>query len=549
MDDNEVRAARAAGQDAASISLPAVAWQQAGEDPGGEPGRKPEAGTGGERDGEGGGGAVTGAVAPAGEPGRRPEAESGGKPDGESGGGAVAGTVTPEPVAGAVAPEPVAEAGDEPESPATPPAASSGAASSGAAPDVPATGVAGDDAEAGTGTTGSGTIGAEDAPEGASAAAAQAAGAAGEGARDRSRPTRRLSKPMIAAAATSGVVLLGVPLLLSQVGGGSGSGPGSLPPRPTGYSQADGGPGGFVPRADAPEKGSVLPGKGLAPGTTSAPGKTSPVAGKAPLATSVAGVGVGVGAGPAPTSSEAPTDSRAPASAGAPGSSRAPASSRAPGAGQSPRPTSAGGGSAPTTAPAAPRETTAPPRKPATQAPPPPPAKERYSALAGPNCAGGGASFTYSGWYTDGKEGWQKYGSGGHTGDGCDGSFLSLPMSGKAGSDAGNALRWTFRTGGVTSGTCQVSVHIPNNGDIKAVGGKPAYYTVHAGATGSDPILRSFNVDQPSRRGQWVSAGDVRVTGGVLTVKLHDRGLDWSGSQKTYAHHAGDAARVQCTSA
>ncbi|MGW6551571.1 hypothetical protein ACWGBV_15100, partial [Streptomyces sp. NPDC055051] len=220
-----------------------------------------------------------------------------------------------------------------------------------------------------------------------------------------------------------------------------------------------------------------------------------------------------------------------------------------PGAGQSPRPTSVGSGSAPTTAPAAPRETTAPPRKPATQAPPPPPAKERYSALAGPNCAGGGASFTYSGWYTDGKEGWKKYGSGGHTGDGCDGSFLSLPMSGKAGSDAGNALRWTFRTGGVTSGTCQVSVHIPNNGDIKAVGGKPAYYTVHAGATGSDPILRSFNVDQPSRRGQWVSAGDVRVTGGVLTVKLHDRGLDWSGSQKTYAHHAGDAARVQCTSA
>ncbi|MFD5764242.1 hypothetical protein ACFWIN_00235 [Streptomyces sp. NPDC127049] len=543
MDDNEVRAARAAGQDAASISLPAVAWQQAGEEPGGEPGRKPEAGTGG----EGGGGPVAGVVTPAGEPGRRPEAESGGKPDGESGAGAVAGAVTPEPVA---------EAGAEPESPATPPAASSGAA-----PDVPATGVAGDDAETGTGTTSTGTTGAEDAPEGASAPAAQAAsdtdglaaqaaGTAGEGARDRSRTTRRLSKPMIAAAATSGVVLLGVPLLLSQVGGGSGPGPGSLPPRPTGYSQADGGPGGFVPRADAPEKGSVLPGKGLAPGTTSAPGKTSPVAGKAPLATSVAGVGAGVGAGPAPTSSEAPTDSRAPASAGAPGSSRAPVSSRAPGAGQSPRPTTAaGGGPAPTTAPAAPRETTAPPRKPATQAPPPPPAKERYSALAGPNCAGGGASFTYSGWYTDGKEGWKKYGSGGHAGDGCDGSFLSLPMSGKSGSDAGNALRWTFRTGGVTSGTCQVSVHIPNNSDIKAVGGKPAYYTVHAGATGSDPILRSFNVDQPSRRGQWVSAGDVRVTGGVLTVKLHDRGLDWSGSQKTYAHHAGDAARVQCTSA
>ncbi|MER7952088.1 hypothetical protein ABTY59_32325 [Streptomyces sp. NPDC096079] len=486
MDDNEVRTGRAAGQDAGSISLPAVAWQQTGEEPEGEPGRKPEA-------------------------------EPGGEPDGEAGG---------VPVAGPVAPEPVPDAVAEPETPATPPAASSGAA-----PAVPVTGESGSDAGAGTGTTGE-----EEAPEsasgdGAQAAsdadglAAQAVGAAGTAARAEPRPARRLSKPMIAAAATSGVVLMGVPLLLSQLGGGSGSGPGSVPPRPTGYSQADGGPGGFVPRADAPEKGSTLPGT-LAPGTTNAPGKTSPVAGKGPLATSVAGIGAGVGAGPAPTST------------------------RAPGAGQSPDPTSApGGGSAPTKVPAAPRETTAAPQKPATQAPPPPPAKARYAALAGPSCAGSGASFTYSGWFTDGKEGWQKFSSGGHAGDGCNGSFLSLPMSGKTGSDAGNALRWTFRTGAVTSGTCQVSVHIPNNSDIKVVGGRPAYYTVHAGATGNDPILRSFNVDQPSRRGQWVSAGDVRITGGVLTVKLHDRGLDWSGSQQTYAHHAGDAARVQCTSA
>ncbi|MGA4944502.1 hypothetical protein [Streptomyces cinereoruber] len=488
MDDNEVRAGDAAGRDAAAISLPAVAWQEA--------------------DGE-------------------PEEGSGSAP-----------------VTGAVAPEPAPEEAAGPKPPAAP---------TGTAPAVPADDDAGTDTptdtDTGTGTgTGTGTIGAgvagtetpgaEEAPGAASAGgaqaasdadglAAEAAGAAAPAARIGSRPGRRLSKPMIAAAATSGVVLMGVPLLLSQIGGG-GSGPGSVPPRPTGYDQADGSPGGFVPRADAPEKGSASPGT-PAPGTTGAPGKRSPVAGKGPLSTGVAGIGAGIGAGvdtsPAPTSSEAP------------------------GTGRGSNPTSAAkGGSAPTTAPAVPRETVAP-QRPATQAPPPPPAKQRYSAVAGPNCAGTGASFTYSGWYTDGKEGWRKYTSGGYVGGGCNGSFLSLPMSGKAGSDAGNALRWTFRTGAVTSGTCQVSVHVPNNSDIKAVGGKPAYYTVHAGATGSDPILRSFNVDQPSLRGQWVSAGSVRVTGGVLTVKLHDRGLDWSGSQKTYAHHAGDAARVQCTSA
>ncbi|MER8039135.1 hypothetical protein ABTY14_29140, partial [Streptomyces hydrogenans] len=118
MDDNEVRTGRAAGQDAASISLPAVAWQQAGEEPEGEPGRKPQA-------------------------------ERGGEPDGETGSG---------PVAGAVAAEPVPDAVAEPETPATPPAASSGAA-----PALPAAGETGSDAGDDTGTTGAGG-----APEGAS---------------------------------------------------------------------------------------------------------------------------------------------------------------------------------------------------------------------------------------------------------------------------------------------------------------------------------------------------------------------------------------------
>ncbi|MFJ4910453.1 hypothetical protein ACIQCR_33000 [Streptomyces sp. NPDC093249] len=506
VDDNEVRAGNASGQ-AAAISLPAVSWQQAGEEPEGNPEGKPESGPEGK------------------------SRESAGKP-----------------VGGAVTPEPVAEAAGQ-ESPPAP-----SVVPSGAAPAVPS-------ADGGTGTEAGTETGAEavrvagggtgsdadggDAPESAPGGGTQAASdadglaaeaAAAPGVRAESRPGRRLSKPMIAAAATSGVVLMGVPLLLSQLGGG-GSGPGPLPPRPTGYNQADGGPGGFVPRADAPEKGSSLPGA-AAPGATPRSGNGSTVAGKGPLSTGVTGIGVGLGAGapagPTPTSSQAPGTGRN--SGGGPGKAPAPTSS-------------AKGGPTPTKTPAKPRETAGIPQKPATQAPPPPPAKKQYSAVAGPNCAGAGASFTYSGWYTDGKEGWQKYGSGGYAGGGCNGAFLSLPMSGNAGSDAGNALRWTFRTGSFTSGTCQVSVHIPNNSDIKAVGGKPSYYTVHAGATGSDPILRSFRLDQQSLRGQWVSAGSVRLTGGVLTVKLHDRGIDWSGSRETYAHHAGDAARVQCTSA
>ncbi|MFF0205170.1 hypothetical protein [Streptomyces sp. NPDC005017] len=459
VENNEVRA----GQAAAAISLPAVAWQQAGEEPEGSP-----------------------------------EAKSRGESEGR-------------PAEGAPAPGPDTRATAEPDPPAT-----SSAVPSSAAPAVPAAGGetgagAGPDGEEtpeaapGSGTQGrQGTQAASDA-DGLAAAAAPAPAARAE-----SRPARRLSKPVIAAAATSGVVLMGVPLVLSQLGGGSGPGP--VPPRPAGYNQADGGPGGFVPRADAPEEGSSQP------RATAGARKRPPAAGKAPLARIGAGVGMGVPAGPVPTSSRAPSTGR--------GAAR--------------------GGSAPTTAPARPRETTAAPTKPATQAPAAP-TKPRYSAVAGPSCASAGASFTYSGWFTDGKEGWQKYGTGGYGSSGCNGDFFSLPMSGKTGSDNGSALRWTFRTGAVTRGTCQVSVHIPNHTDIKAVGGKPSYYTVHAGTTGNDPILRRFSLDQPSLRGRWVSAGGVRITGGVLTVKLHDRGVDGSGSQRTYAHHAGDAARVECT--
>ncbi|MFI8828931.1 hypothetical protein [Streptomyces sp. NPDC053431] len=546
VDDNEVRAGNSAGQAGSAISLPAVAWQQAGDGPEEMPEERPQGGPEGkarrEFRGEPAEGSAVRGPAPEIPAEREPSPTASAVPagpapavpaaDGETGSGTGSGTgrggTGTGPGAGT---DSGADDGTDTGGGSGTEAGTDtgGASGTGAGISAVSTAVANAGGDTGTGrgtpaATGAGTDSdGEEAPERApgsgtrgTQAASDADGLAAEAAaapvaRPGSRPARRLSKPVIAAAATSGVVLMGVPLLLSQLGGG-GSGTGPVPPRPTGYNQADGGPGGFVPRADAPQKGSPLPGA-AAPGATAGPGKGSSAVGKGPLSTGVAGIGAGVGVG-----------------AGVP-AAPTPSSSQGPGL-----------------VPAKPQVSAGTPRKPATQAPPAPPAKQQYSAVAGPNCAGTGASFTYSGWYTDGKEGWQKYGSGGYVGGGCNGGFFSLPMSGKAGSDAGNALRWTFRTGAVTSGTCQVSVHIPSNSDIKAVGGKPSYYTVHAGATGNDPILRSFTVDQPSLRGQWVSAGSVRVTGGVLTVKLHDRGLDWSGSQKTYAHHAGDAARVQCTS-
>ncbi|WP_435972363.1 hypothetical protein [Streptomyces sp. Qhu_M48] len=514
MDNNEVRAGNAAAEAASAISLPAVAWQSAGEEPA-EVSAATEPRTG-----------VVSATA------------SGSEPAPETG---------PEPAVT----EPAVVAGTTPDAAA--------GTTSGAEPDAARTPVGtaapgGPDSSVATAPDGEAETAGETAPdsdrEGEQQAAApdseSLAAAAAPAATPRavSRPAKRLSRPMIAAAATSGVVLMGVPLLFSQLGGGSGPGP--VPPRPTGYNQADGGSDGFVPGVDTPEKGSSLPGA-AAPGAATGGRGGGPGPANNPLAKSAAGLGAGAGVGSV-GGGLGPAATQSPGTGEGSGDSR-PSAGQTSGTGR----TSAPGGSRPTSGPTTgtrpsptptkSRETVSTPQK-----TPAPPAKAQYSAVAGPACAGTGASFSYNGWYTDGKEGWQRYGSGGYVGSGCTGGFFSLPMSGSASKDAGHSLRWTFRTGAVTSGTCQVSVHIPNNSDIKAVGGKPSYYTVHAGATGNDPILRSFTVNQASSRGLWISAGGVSVTRGVLTVKLHDRGVDWSGSKRTYAHHAGDAARVQCTS-
>ncbi|MFF3787043.1 hypothetical protein [Streptomyces sp. NPDC001933] len=119
-------------------------------------------------------------------------------------------------------------------------------------------------------------------------------------------------------------------------------------------------------------------------------------------------------------------------------------------------------------------------------------------------------------------------------------------MSGN-GSDAGNYATWSFSAGSVTSGSCRISVHIPNSGDILHVGGAPSYYTVRAGSSSSGAQLASFTIDQVAHHGQWVAAPNVRISGGKLSVVLHDRGKDWNSHGSTDAHHAADAAHVNCS--
>ncbi|UUU44117.1 hypothetical protein [Streptomyces sp. NBC_00162] len=215
MDNNEQRH-RTAGRGPAPISLPAVAWHAAGEEPAAEP------------------------VAP------RPPL--------------TLPVLTPEAPTGAVRPEPAAE--PEPEA----------APACGAVPEVPVP-AAEEAAGAEEIAEAEEVAEAEEAPQEAAPDALAATPVAAPAAPTGLRPARRIPKPMLAAAATSGVVLMGVPLLFSQLGGDAG--PGRVPSRPTGYNQPDGGPEGFVPGTDVPDKGSVLPGA-VAPGAAAdAPGQGS----------------------------------------------------------------------------------------------------------------------------------------------------------------------------------------------------------------------------------------------------------------------------------
>ncbi|WP_320775861.1 hypothetical protein [Streptomyces sp. CRN 30] len=162
-----------------------------------------------------------------------------------------------------------------------------------------------------------------------------------------------------------------------------------------------------------------------------------------------------------------------------------------------------------------------------------------YSALGGPHCSGD-VTYKESGSSSEPGDGWTSHPGGYSTG--CTGVFRSLPISGDS-SDAGNSAYWIFRTGKVVEGTCTVSVHIPNDSKRTHVGGTPAYYTLHNATNGGSNQLARFTVDQPSRLGMWVAGPSVRITDGLLTLKLHDRGKEATSN----ARMAADAAKISCT--
>jgi hypothetical protein len=165
-----------------------------------------------------------------------------------------------------------------------------------------------------------------------------------------------------------------------------------------------------------------------------------------------------------------------------------------------------------------------------------------FSSIAGEGCQRSlQRGYDKVGVFTQGLEGWYLRSEGGRRGDGCDGSFTAVPMSGSPIRDQrGQFVMWWFVTRPVETGSCRVSVFVPDSLIKRDVAGRPAFYTVQAGRADSTRV-GAFAIDQDLARGSWVDAGRYRVTNGEIAVKMGNRGVTDS-----LAHLGAGQVRVQC---
>ncbi|WP_328723105.1 hypothetical protein OHT52_28825 [Streptomyces sp. NBC_00247] len=321
-------------------------------------------------------------------------------------------------------------------------------------------------------------------------------------------PLGRPGKPLIAAAVAGGLVLVGVPFLISGLSGSGDdtSAPTALAPAGSRMGPDGAGPG-FVPgQQNAPS------GNPQTPDGKSTTGPTGSAAG-------------GSGTGGTATDAIHETGSKSLPTGSTEETPKSGAESAASGK-------DAGSGAA--DAPAPTKESATKPASPQQEQV----AAVTYSHLIGPGCETPG--FATSDQWRDGLQGWVGR-TGSQTSYGCSGFYYSVPLSNSTTTYNGYA-QWKFPTGSVTDGTCQVSVYIPNVKDISRVGGNPAHYAVHRYFEAKPSTqIDTFEIDQPSHLGQWVNAGTFPVSTGKISIVLENRGKT-SGNR----HAAAAPVRVNC---
>lgn len=308
----------------------------------------------------------------------------------------------------------------------------------------------------------------------------------------------RPGKALLAAAAIVGVLLVSIPFLIAVGDDGDGRRPGA---------------------SEAP--GTVLGGGTDAPGSFTAASPDAQRDGGATVRGSGAEVsGPGSDEAGSPAGGDIP-EKEAKGGAGEPGTGTAPAST-------ADKPTPESGTSS--QAPKAQAASTV-----------------VYTGVVGHGCpvpsGGGHKQVNY---FSDGTAGWYTRSTGAWTGDGCNGSYAAVPMSGSTATDAKSRVMWWWRPG-TGARTCQISVFIPHSNTTLYVGGHPSTYHVLVDANDRTTKYSSFTVDQAGLRGQWVNAGTFPVKGFTIGVKLLDRGDD-SSSGWGKAHHAAAQMKATCRS-
>jgi hypothetical protein len=168
-----------------------------------------------------------------------------------------------------------------------------------------------------------------------------------------------------------------------------------------------------------------------------------------------------------------------------------------------------------------------------SSAKPPPPS---YSAFAGWGCTGA----TDHGFEAHGRTPqWRTVAQGGWSGDGCNSTFETIPLSGKAGKDiAGQYVLWWFVP--TTGGQCRVQVYVPKGTTPADTWAPAVHFAVLAGRTGTS--YAEFTVDQSANAGRWADGGTFPLHGSELTLRLADRGVP----QRATDRIAVSAVRVTC---
>lgn len=173
-----------------------------------------------------------------------------------------------------------------------------------------------------------------------------------------------------------------------------------------------------------------------------------------------------------------------------------------------------------------------------------------YENWNGPRCsAPSGGGYRTIGEYGDGRAGWYTIlRFGGHNGDGCDGSFTAVPMSGSKTQDGGARVLWWWSVGS-ESERCTIEVHIPPwTGNSDDVAGDPTHYEVLSDPKDLNSRYAGFQISQVSNRGRLVDVGTFDVQDGVIAVLMLDRGQDWGNEDRDLAHHAAAQIKVTCRS-